>query len=83
MLDKIIQLIAKMHKIDPASLNRDTTFQNDLKLDSMSIVQAILEIEEKYDVEIPEKRLFKMKTIGDLVDFLEEKLAGRKMSLSI
>lgn len=74
MLEKVIQLIAKMRKVDPATLSRDTNFQNDLKLDSMSMVQAVLEIEDRYDVEIPEKRLFQMKTIGDLVDFLEEKL---------
>lgn len=77
MLNKIIQLIAKQHKLDVSKLDRDTTFQKDLKLDSMSIVQSILHIEELFNIEIPEKRLFKMRTIGDLVDFLEEKVSKK------
>lgn len=78
MLEKTIMVIAKMHKIDASTLSRNTSFQTDLKLDSMSIVQSVLEIEDEYGIEIPEKRLFKMKTIGDLVDFLEEKVNGQK-----
>lgn len=81
MLEKIILLIAKSRKIDPATLGRNTSFQIDLKMDSMSIVQSILEIEEKFKIEIPEKKLFKMKTIGDLVDFLEQKL-GKTVALA-
>ncbi len=80
MLEKIKQLISKAHKIDISRLNRDTSFQNDLKLDSMSIVQSILEIEDRFGVEIPEKRLFKMRNLGDLVDFLEEKLEKPSIS---
>ncbi len=74
MLEKIKQLISKAHNIDISKLKRETSFQNDLKLDSMSIVQSILEIEDRFGVEIPEKKLFKMRNIGDLVDFLEEKV---------
>lgn len=81
MLEKIILLIAKARKIDPSTLTRQTSFQMDLKMDSMSIVQSILEIEESFKVEIPEKLLFKMKTIGDLADFLETKL-GKSVSLA-
>lgn len=72
MLEKVINLVAAAYKIDPSTLSRDTNFQNDLALDSMSLVQSIVEIEDLYAVEIPEKRLFRMHTIGDLVDYLEE-----------
>lgn len=82
MLEKIITLIAKARKIDPKSLGRNTSFQVDLKMDSMSIVQSILEIEEKFKIEIPEKKLLKMKTIGDLVDFLELKLGKQNIAIA-
>lgn len=72
MLEKVINLIAKAYKIDPKSLTRSTNFQNDLAIDSMSLVQSIVDIEDEYQVEISEKRLLKMSTIGDLVDYLEE-----------
>lgn len=80
MLEKVIQLIAAAYKVDPKSINRETNFQNDLSLDSMSLVQSIVEIESLYDIEIPEKHLFKMHTIGDLVDYLEEVVKPKKAS---
>lgn len=72
MLEKVINLIAAAYKIDPSTLSRDTDFQKDLALDSLSLVQSIVEIEEMFDVEIPEKKLLRMHSIGDLVDFLEQ-----------
>lgn len=72
MLEKVINLVATAYKIDPKTISRNTNFQNDLALDSMSLVQSIVEIEDIYSIEIPEKKLFKMRTIGDLVDYLEE-----------
>lgn len=83
MLEKVINLIATAYKIDPSTLSRQTSFQNDLSLDSMSLVQSIVEIEETYGIEIPEKRLFKMNTIGDLVDFLDEALTPSKRSAAV
>lgn len=75
MLEKVIALIAAAYKIDPSSLGRNTNFLKDLAIDSMNLVESIVEIEDIYDIEIPEKRLFKMHTIGDLVDYLEETLS--------
>lgn len=83
MLEQVINLVAAAYKIDPKSIGRNTNFQNDLALDSMSLVQSIVEIEDMYQIEIPEKRLFKMHTIGDLVDYLEEVVSPSLKSASI
>ncbi|MEG1607135.1 MAG: acyl carrier protein [Mucinivorans sp.] len=72
MLEKVIQLMARVYKIDPSTITRSTDFQKDLKLDSMSLVQSVIEIEDEYGIEIPERKLFKMKTVGDLVDYLDK-----------
>ena len=77
LLERVVQMIASAYNIDPATLDRHTNLQNDLDLDSMSLVQSIVEIEDEYGVEIPEKKLFKMRTIGDIVDFLEEAIGPK------
>ena len=77
LLERVVQMIASAYNIDPATLDRHTNLQNDLELDSMSLVQSIVEIEDEYGVEIPEKKLFKMRTIGDIVDFLEEAIGPK------
>ncbi len=78
--EKVVAVIAAARKIDPKSITKDTTFLSDLKMDSMSIVQSVLDIEDKYNIEIPEKLLFKMKTIGDLVSYLELKVSPKQLA---
>ena len=63
--------------IDPEQVQMDKSFQRDLAADSLDLVELIAAVEDKYDVELPEAELEKMKVIGDLWKFLEEKSAER------
>ena len=49
----------------------------DLAADSLDLVELIAAVEDKYDVELSEEELEKMKVIGDLWKFLEQKTAER------
>jgi acyl carrier protein len=63
--------------IDPEQVQMDKSFQRDLAADSLDLVELIAAIEDKYDVELPEEELEKMKVIADLWKFLEQKTAER------
>jgi acyl carrier protein len=63
--------------VDPDQVQLDKSFQRDLAADSLDLVELIAAIEDKYDVELPEEELEKMKVIGDLWKFLEQKTAER------
>ena len=63
--------------IDPEQVQMDKSFQRDLAADSLDLVELIAAVEDKYDVELPEAELEKMKVIGDLWKYLEEKSAER------
>jgi acyl carrier protein len=63
--------------IDPDQVQMDKSFQRDLAADSLDLVELIAAIEDKYDVELPDDELEKMKVIGDLWKFLEQKTAER------
>ena len=63
--------------IDPDQVQMDKSFQRDLAADSLDLVELIAAIEDKYDVELPDDELAKMKTIADLWKFLEQKTAER------
>lgn len=63
--------------IDPEQVQMDKSFQRDLAADSLDLVELIAAIEDKYDVELPDDELAKMKTIADLWKFLEQKTAER------
>jgi acyl carrier protein len=63
--------------VDSDQVQLDKSFAKDLAADSLDLVELIAAIEDKYDVELPEDELEKMKTIGDLWKFLEQKAAER------
>jgi len=70
-------LSAEILGIDPDQVQLDKSFQRDLAADSLDLVELIAAIEDKYDVELSEEELDKMKVIGDLWRFLEQKTAER------
>jgi acyl carrier protein len=71
------ELSAEILGIDPDQVQMDKSFQRDLAADSLDLVELIAAIEDKYDVELPEEELEKMKVIGDLWSYLEQKTAER------
>ena len=70
-------LAAEILGIDPDQVQMDKSFQRDLAADSLDLVELIAAIEDRYDVELPDEELEKMKTIADLWKFLEQKTAER------
>ena len=71
------ELSAEILGIDADQVQMDKSFQRDLAADSLDLVELIAAIEDKYDVELPDEDLEKMKVIADLWKFLEEKTAER------
>ena len=71
------ELSAEILGIDADQIQMDKSFQRDLAADSLDLVELIAAIEDKYDVELPDEELEKMKVIADLWEFLEEKTAER------
>ncbi len=72
--NKVVSVICDKTKMAKTLLSDTTNFQTDLGLNSMRLVESIVEVEEIFDVEIPDRKLQKIRTIGNLVDFLNEKL---------
>ncbi len=71
------ELAGEILGVDPDQVQMDKSFQRDLAADSLDLVELIAAIEDKYDVELPDEELEKMKVISDLWTFLEQKTAER------
>jgi acyl carrier protein len=71
------ELAAEILGVDTDQVQMDKSFQRDLAADSLDLVELIAAIEDKYDVELPEDELEKMKVISDLWTYLEQKTAER------
>ena len=70
-------MAAEILGIDPEDVQMDKSFARDLAADSLDLVELIAAIEDKYDVELPEEELDKMKNVGDLWQFLLAEQAAR------
>jgi acyl carrier protein len=70
-------LASEILGVDADQVQMDKSFARDLAADSLDLVELIAAVEDKYDVELPEAELEKMKVIADLWKYLEEKSAER------
>ena len=71
------RLAAEILGVEPDQVQMDKSFARDLAADSLDLVELIAAVEDKYDVELPEEELEKMKLIADLWKYLEDKSAER------
>ena len=70
--EKIIGYVSEQVGVDKDSLSRDTSFVDDLNADSLDVVELSMTIEDEFGIgEISEEDLKNIKTIGDLVDYVE------------
>ena len=70
MLDKVIDVLNGYTEADKAAITRDSLLVEDLGLNSVSYFSIIFDLEEALDIELPEDDTPKLRTVGDLVDYL-------------
>jgi acyl carrier protein len=63
-------------EIDASKISLEADFKNDLDADSLHLVELAMELEDNYDVTIPDEVALELTTVGSVVDYLSEKLAA-------
>lgn len=71
--EKVIKLISDATKIELAKISTGTSFVEDLNLDSLDIVELMMKMEDDFGVEIPEEDAEGLKTVADVVNYLDAK----------
>ena len=72
MLEKIRSIIPDELGVEEDSIDVDSHLTDDLGADSLDAVELIMAIEEEFDLEIDDSSATKMKTVQDIVDYLEK-----------
>jgi len=68
-MDKLKSIIIK-YIDEPTKFNENMTISKDLGIDSFSLISMIMEIEENFNIEIPDYELNNFKTLKDLYDYI-------------
>jgi acyl carrier protein len=75
LLEEVREIIADQLSVPGDTVTESSTLTGDLPADSLDRVEIVMELEEKLGVEIPEEDVEQLTTVGDLVHYLERKLA--------
>ena len=73
MLEKIKSIVADQLGVDEDQVTEDASFIDDLGADSLDTVELIMALEEEFDVEIPDEDAQKIKTVKDVIEYIESK----------
>ena len=74
VFDKVKAIIADKLAIDEDSITLDSSFVNDLKADSMDILDLVSGFEEEFDLTVPDEKGRTFETVRDTVDYLAKVL---------
>jgi acyl carrier protein len=71
---KVKEIIVEQLGVDEGQIKNESSFIDDLGADSLDTVELVMAFEEKFDIEIPDEDAEKMRTVGDAIAYLNEKL---------
>jgi len=65
-------IIVEQLAVDPEEVTLEASFVEDLNADSLDLVELIMEIEEKFGIQVPDEIAEKIVTVADAVDYIQE-----------
>jgi acyl carrier protein len=72
--DRIMDIVSDKLDKPRDSLSKDMSFVNDLGADSLDTVELMMDLEDEFDLSIPEEEAEKIVTLGDAIKYVEEHL---------
>ena len=77
IFQRLSEMVAEQFAMEPDEVTMDTSFEEDLGADSVDLVELVMAMEEEFEVgEIQEEDLSGLKTVGDAVNYVANKLNG-------
>jgi len=74
--ERVKEIIAEQLGVDKEKITPEAKFVEDLGADSLDVVELIMAFEEEFGIEIPDEDAEKIQTVGDVINYLKEKVGG-------
>ena len=71
VFEKIRTILADQLDVEQESITTETDIAADLGADSLDVVEMMMSIEDEFDVEIPDEEIENIKTVGDVVNYIQ------------
>ncbi len=72
MLEKLREIICDYADVEPEQITEETNIRRDLALDSLSLVNLAVAIENEFELEIPDRAVAGIETVADVIELIEE-----------
>jgi acyl carrier protein len=76
-IEKVKDIIEKELGVEREKLTNEASFIEDLGADSLDIVELVMEFEKEFEIDIPDEDAEKLRTVGDAIGYLEQKVAAK------
>ena len=71
ILDDVKEVVVEQLNVSPDEVKEESRFVEDLGADSLDVVELVMALEEKFDIEIPDEDAEKIATVADAIKFIE------------
>ncbi len=72
LLEDVKEVVVEQLNVSPDEIKEDSKFVEDLGADSLDVVELVMALEEKFDIEIPDADAEKIVTVGDAIKYVED-----------
>lgn len=73
VFEKVQKILADQFDIDEDSVTTETRLEDDLGADSLDSIDLVMSIEDEFEIEVPDDVIERMKTVADIVEYIENK----------
>ncbi len=73
MFEKVKAVIEEKLNADGVEITESTSFKEDLNADSLDLFELVMALEDEFNIEIPSEELEKLVTVGDVLNYLNDK----------
>lgn len=69
---RLKEIIAEIFDVDEDEITLETSIKDDLNADSFEFIQIRMDVEDEFEVEIPDDAWYAIDTVSDLIDYIKE-----------
>lgn len=74
VLEKMKEILAEQLDADINEITPETDIADDLGADSLDVVEMLMTIEDEFEIEIPDEKIESLKTVGQVVEYIQEQI---------
>lgn len=72
LFEEVKEVVVEQLNVSPDEVKEDSEFVKDLAADSLDVVELVMALEEKFDIEIPDSAAEKITTVKDVIKYIED-----------